>query len=240
VLRTLFFYLTYYPWTLFVLLAALPISLFGENVVHRWGMVWGRSALLLAGLKVNVQGAENIPAGRSAVYIVNHQSNFDIPILYAGLPLQFRWMAKKELFDIPLFGLAMHRCGYIPIDRSDRRKAMHSMNEASKQIRDGASVIVFPEGTRTTDGHLQEFKKGGFLIAIKAQAPVIPIAIKGSFEVMSKNSLRIHSGTISMKIFPAIETSGMKNADIQQLMSLARQPIATMMEGSSCDSQPSA
>ncbi len=234
-LRTLFFYLTYYPWTLVVLLFALPLSLFGQNHVHRLGILWGRSALLLAGLKINVLGAENIPRDRPVVYIVNHSSNFDIPILYAGLPLQFRWLAKKELFDIPLFGLAMRRCGYIPIDRSDRRKAMQSMNEAAQQISHGASVIVFPEGTRTVDGQLQEFKKGGFLIAVKAKAPVVPVAIKGSFAVMAKNSIRINRGDIEMEIFPPLETAGMKSADTEQLMAAVRQPIAAKLEGSACD-----
>jgi 1-acyl-sn-glycerol-3-phosphate acyltransferase len=240
VLRTLFFYLTFYPWTLFVLLAALPLSLLGENMVHRWGIIWGRSALLLSGLHIKVRGSENIPQDRSVIYIVNHQSNFDIPILYAGLPLQFRWMAKQELFNVPLFGLAMRRCGYIPIDRSDRRKAMHSMNEAARQIHDGASVIIFPEGTRSSDGQLQEFKKGGFLIAVKSQVPVVPVAIRGSFEVMSRNSWRINGGSIEMEIFPSIDTTGMKNSDTGQLMEKVRQPIATKLEGAISDNQHTA
>lgn len=231
-LRTLFFYLTFYPWTLFILLAALPISLLGEDIVHRWGTVWGRGTLLLAGLQIKVRGSEHIPQNRSVVYIVNHQSNFDIPILYAGLPLQFRWLAKQELFNVPLFGLAMRRCGYIPINRSDRRKAMHSMNEAAKQISDGTSVIIFPEGTRSPDGHLQEFKKGGFLIAVKAQAPVVPVVIKGSFSVMSKSSLRINNSAIEMEIFPPLDTAGMKSSDIAGLMEQVRQPIANNLKRS--------
>lgn len=239
-LRTLFFSLTFYPWTLFVLLLALPISLLGENLVHRWGILWGRSALLLAGLPIKVTGSEHIPQNRSAVYIVNHQSNFDIPILYAGLPLQFRWMAKQELFNIPLFGLAMRRCGYIPIDRSDRRKAMLSIKDAAKQIRDGASVIVFPEGTRTADGHLQEFKKGGFLIAVKAQVPIVPVAITGSYAVLSKGKLLINKGAIEMEIFPPIETSGLKNSAIDELLNRVRQPIADKQEGTSRDDQHAA
>lgn len=239
-LRTLFFYLTYYPWTLFVLLTALPISLLGENLVHRWGSLWGRSALLLAGLKITVRGSENIPQDRSAVYIVNHQSNFDIPILYAGLPLQFRWMAKQELFNIPLLGLAMRRCGYIGIDRSNRRKSMQSMTAAARRVTQGASVIVFPEGTRSPDGQLQPFKRGGFLIAVKAQAPVVPVAIRGSFAVMSKDSLRINGGTIEMEIFPAIETTGMTNADTASLMELVREPIAAMLKGAGDDAHAAA
>ena len=234
-LRTVFFYLTFFPWTFVVLLLALPISLFGQNAIHTWGILWGRSCLRLAGLRVKVRGAEHIPHGRTALYIANHQSNFDIPILYAGLPLQFRWLAKQELFDVPLFGLAIKRCGYIPIDRSDRRKAMHSMNAAAQQISTGVSVIVFPEGTRSPDGKLHEFKKGGFLIAVKAQVPVVPVAIKGSFAVMSKNSFRIHGGTIEVEIFPPIETEGLKNSDLARLLEQVREPIATMLEGTNTD-----
>lgn len=229
-LRTGFFYLVYYPWTLIVLLLAMPISLFGENAVHNLGILWGRSALLLAGIRFKVLGTEHIPHGRPAIYISNHQSNFDIPLFYAALPLQFRWMAKQELFDIPLFGLAMKRSGYIPIDRSDRRKAMHGMLEAAKRIAAGASVVIFPEGTRTPDGELKSFKKGGFLLAIKAQVPVVPVAIKGSFEVMAKDSWRIHGGEIVMQILPPAETSGLKNADTDSLLEQVHTAIAAQLQ----------
>jgi 1-acyl-sn-glycerol-3-phosphate acyltransferase len=230
VLRTLFFYLIFFPWTLLVVLLALPISLFGEDAIHRWGILWGRGCVRLGGIRFRVRGSEHIPQGQSAVYIANHQSNFDIPILYGGLPLQFRWLAKKELFDVPLFGLAMRRCGYIPIDRSDRRQAMHSMTEAARQIREGTSVVVFPEGTRTPDGALQEFKKGGFLIAVKAQAPVVPVAIRGSYQVMPRSRWWLAAGAVEMEIFPPIATTGMKNADLERLVAQTRQPIAAFLE----------
>ena len=239
-LRTLFFYLTFYPWTLLVLILALPISLFGENAIHNWGIMWGRSCVWLAGIRLRVRGSEHIPHQQSAVYIANHQSNFDIPILYGGLPLQFRWLAKKELFGVPLFGLAMKRCGYIPIDRSDRRKAMHSMTEAARQINEGTSVVLFPEGTRTPDGELKEFKKGGFLLAVKAQVPLVPVAICGSYRVMSRNSWRIEPGVVDIEIFPPIATTGMKNGDLGQLMNRTRQPIASLLEGASVDEQNAA
>ena len=229
-LRSLFFYLTFYPWTLFVLLLAPLLSLFGENAVHRWGTLWGRSALLLSGLRSHVSGSEHIQQG-PAIYVANHQSNFDIPLLYASLPIQFRWLAKKELFDIPLLGLGMQRCGYIPIDRSNPRKALRSMHEAATQVRAGVSVIIFPEGTRTPDGELQEFKKGALLVALKAQVPVVPVAIRGSFAVMSKDSLRIHGGDIEVEIFAPIDTAGMKNADMDNLLKRVREPIAAMLKG---------
>lgn len=230
-LRAFFYFLFFIPWTLFVVLTAFPVSLFGENRVHRYGIIWGRGCLWLAGTKIRVQGAEHLPLHQSAVYIANHQSNFDIPALYAGLPIQFRWLAKKELFDVPLFGPAMKRCGYIPIDRSDRRQAMHSLNEAARQISEGASVIVFPEGTRTEDGQLQDFKKGGFLIAVKAQVPIIPIAIKGSYQVMAKNHFQLQPGKIEIKIFPPIATAGLKTNAIDTLMQQAREPIAKSLQG---------
>lgn len=239
-LRTLLFYLTFFPWTLIVLLLALPISLFGQDAVHNWGILWGRSCLWLGGIRLTVHGSEHIPHGRPAIYLANHQSNFDIPILFSGLPLQFRWMAKQELFAIPLFGLAMARCGYIPIDRSDRRKAMRSMTAAAKRIKAGASVIIFPEGTRSADGGLQEFKKGGFLIAVKAQVPVVPIAIKGSCQVLAKGEKVIRAGRVEMRIFPPIATDGLKNADIDSLKEQVREPIAGMLEGVTSDEQHAA
>lgn len=230
-LRTLFYYLTFIPWTFFIVLLALLVSLRGENSVHRLGIFWGHSCLWLAGVRIQIKGSENLPRNGSAVYIVNHQSNFDIPSLYAGLPLQFRWMAKKELFAIPLFGLALKGCGYIPIDRSDRRKAMHSMNAAAQRIKAGSSVVIFPEGTRSMDGRLQEFKKGGFLIALKAQVPVVPVAITGSFQVLSRDNWRINPGPIDIEIFAPLETSGLKSADLDHLIDEVRKPIAQKIEG---------
>ena len=229
-LRSLFFYLTFYPWTLIVLLLAPLISLFGENAVHSWGSLWGRSALILAGLRSSVSGSQYIPQG-PAIYVANHQSNFDIPLLYASLPIQFRWLAKKELFDIPLLGLGMKRCGYIPIDRSNPRKALRSMQDAAHQVRAGVSVVVFPEGTRSPDGELQEFKKGALLIALKAGVPVVPVAIRGSYAVMAKDSLQIHGGAIDVEIFTPIATAGMKNSDMDDLLKQVREPIAAMLKG---------
>lgn len=234
-LRAIIYFALFFPWTFFVVLTAFPISLLGENIVHRYGIFWGRSCLWLAGLKVRVKGAENIPQGQPAVYAANHQSNFDIPALYAGLPLQFRWLAKKELFDVPLFGPAMKRCGYIPIDRSDRRKAMHSMNEAAQRISQGASVIVFPEGTRTPDGQLQEFKKGALVIAVKAQVPVVPVAIRGSYQIMPKNVLKINPGPIDIEIFPPIATEGLKTKAIDNLSEQTQQLIATALKEHASD-----
>jgi 1-acyl-sn-glycerol-3-phosphate acyltransferase len=216
--RTLLFHCCSYPWTILVILLGVPFSFISPDYLHNCAILWARGCLLLAGIRVKVNGTENIPRERSAVYIANHQSHFDILALYASLPIQFRWMAKQELFDIPLFGMAMRRSGYIAIDRSDRRKSMQSMIAAAQRIQHGTSVIVFPEGTRTNDGRLQSFKKGGFMIALKAQAPLVPVAINGSFALLPRGRTAIRPGLIEIDILPPVETSGLTSKDLDGLM----------------------
>lgn len=235
VLRTFVFYLFFFPWTLIATCLALLISPFGPERMHFVIRFWGRSCLFLAGLKVQIQGIKNIPFTSSAIYVSNHQSNFDIPIIYAGLPIQFRWMAKQEMFRIPLFGLAMKLAGLIPIDRSNRRTTMHSIIAAAQRIKEGASVVIFPEGTRTPDGQLQEFKKGALLIAAKAQAPVVPIVIHGSYQLQPKDRWKINSGLLKMEILPPIGTDGLKSRDIDILTNKVHDQIANRLQGETTD-----
>lgn len=231
VLRACLFYLLFYPWTLIVIFVALPLSFISPDLIHKCGIFWGRICLFLAGLKLEVKGRENIPHKGPVIYVSNHQSNFDIPIFYAGLAVQFRWMAKQELFRVPLFGLAMKRCGYIPIDRSDRRKAMHSLNLAAEKIKAGTSVILFPEGTRTPDGRVQEFKKGALVIAAKAGVPVVPVAISGSYQVQPKGHWTVHHSPLKVQIFPALKTEHLKVSDVEQLTQSIHDQIARAVEG---------
>ncbi len=234
-LRTFLFYLIFFPWTLIASFLALFVTFLGQDRAHAFVRFWGRSCLFLAGLKVQVQGSENIPYKSPAIYVSNHQSNFDIPIVYAGLPIQFRWMAKQELFRAPIFGLAMKRCGIIPIDRSNRRTTMHSIIAAAQRIKDGASVIIFPEGTRTPDGQLQKFKKGALLIAAKAQVPVVPIAIHGSYQVLPKHRWRINTGSLKLEFLPPIPTDGLKSRDIDTLTTKVHDQIASRLQGAITD-----
>jgi 1-acyl-sn-glycerol-3-phosphate acyltransferase len=225
-LRTLFFYATFIPWTLFVIVTGVPLSFLSPDYLHSYARFWARVSLRLAGVRLEVEGGGGLRDGEAVVYMPNHQSNADILALFAGLPGQFRWLAKEELFRIPLFGYAMHRTGYIPIDRSDRRKAMQSMVEAARRIAEGASVVVFPEGTRSPDGHLLPFKKGGFLLAIEAQAPIVPVAIHGSRAVVPKGRWSLRGGTIRVSIFPPVPTAGLSAAARDALMERVRTPIA--------------
>lgn len=230
-LRTFIFYLLFYPWTLLAILTALPLSFISADLIHVCGIVWGRGCLFLAGLKLDLEGAENIPAQGPTIFVSNHQSNFDIPILYAGLPLQFRWMAKQELFRVPLFGLAMKRSGYIPIDRSDRRKAMHSLNLAARKIKAGTSVVIFPEGTRSPDGNVQPFKKGALVIAAKAHVPIVPLAVRGSYAVQPKGRWKINGNRLTLTVLPALNTEQLKVRDVEQLTSDLHDMIASIVKG---------
>jgi len=231
VLRTFIFYLFFFPWTLLSSFIALFVSLFSQDRTHNFVRFWGRSCLFFAGLKIQIQGIKNIPCDHPAIYVSNHQSNFDIPIIYAGLPIQFRWMAKRELFRVPFFGLAMKRSGIISIDRSNRRTTMHSIIVAAQRIKEGTSVIIFPEGTRTPDGKLQEFKKGALLIAAKAQVPIVPIAIHGSYQVQPKDRWKVNGGPLQIEILPPITTEGLKSSDIDALTSKVRDQIAQSLQG---------
>lgn len=225
-LRTIVFFATFIPWTLFVIVTGVPLSFLSPDYLHTYARFWARIGLLLAGVQFEVEGREHLPATGAVVYMPNHQSNFDILALFAGLPGQFRWLAKEELFRIPLFGFAMRRTGYIAVDRSDRKKAILSMAEAARRIGAGTSVIVFPEGTRSPDGTLLPFKKGGFMLAIQAGAPIVPIAIRGSHEVMPKGSRWIRGGPLRVTIFPLVPTAGTTPAEREALMAQVRVPIA--------------
>jgi 1-acyl-sn-glycerol-3-phosphate acyltransferase len=140
--------------------------------------------------------------------MANHQSNADIPLLLGRLPVQFRWLAKAELFKIPVFGRAMRGVGYISIDRSNRKSAFESLKQAATTIRSGTSVLIFPEGTRSRDGHVLPFKKGGFVLAVDAGVPIVPIIIHGTGAIMPKGRFVIHPAPVTMEILEPVETSG--------------------------------
>lgn len=229
-MRTVIAYAFFFPWTLFIMITGLPLSFISPNLLHNYGRFWARVCLFIAGARLEIEGQENIPAEGAHIFMPNHQSTFDILVLFAGLPDQFRWLAKQELFRIPLFGLCMRQCGYIPIDRSDRKKAVASMNKAAQRIHDGTSVVVFPEGTRSADGRLLPFKKGGFILAMQAKVPIIPVAIDGSCRVQRKHTRTVHPGTIRVTIFPPIPTKDLVASDRDALMEMVRHPISRALE----------
>ena len=171
-----------------------PLILPGESTAHKVAHIWGKLFLVLTSTKVKVIGAENVLKGKPQIFMANHQSDLDILIVLAYVPVQFRWIVKKELFDIPIFGAAMKKAGYIEIDRQHHESAMISIEKAVRKIREGMSVMSFPEGTRSRDGNIGAFKQGMFHLAIKSGIPIVPISIIGAKEIMPKRSLLINPG----------------------------------------------
>jgi len=195
------------------------------KVVHRYARLWGKVALLANRVKVKVAGIENLKREGPYIFMSNHQGYYDIFALLGHLPFQFKWLAKKELFSIPFFGWTMAAAGYIRIDREGTRKTVESMNEAAQKIHDGMSVVIFPEGSRSPDGTIQSFKKGGFTLAIKSKVPIVPIAIAGSREIMPKDKLTTLSGEIWMRMDRPIETGNYALKDRESLMEKVREAI---------------
>jgi 1-acyl-sn-glycerol-3-phosphate acyltransferase len=203
------------------------LSLFHSsgNLSHLVARLWGKVPVWTTGTKVTVQGMENIDPLKSYILVSNHQSFFDIFSLLGYLPIQFRWIAKEELFRIPVLGWAMSRAGYIPIERDSPKKAYRSMLQAAEKIRQGTSVLIFPEGTRSPDGNLQPFKKGVFLIALKSQAPILPVTIRGTRSIMRKNDWRTYPGNVQIIISSPIDTAGFSTAREAELSEQVRNTL---------------
>jgi 1-acyl-sn-glycerol-3-phosphate acyltransferase len=195
------------------------------RVVHRYARLWGKAALLANQVNVKVEGIENLGGEGPYIFMSNHQGSYDIFALLGHLPFQFKWLAKKELFSIPVLGWAMAAAGYISIDREGTRETVDAMNEAAQKIRDGMSVVIFPEGSRSPDGTIQPFKKGGFTLAIKSKVPIVPVAIAGSREIMPKDKLTTIPGEIRMKMDHPIETQNYGLKDRKSLMEKVREAI---------------
>jgi 1-acyl-sn-glycerol-3-phosphate acyltransferase len=197
---------------------------------HLIARIWAKSILFVSRIKVAVRGNSHIDPSKSYIFMSNHQSNFDIPVLLSHLKVHFRWLAKAELFKIPLFGAAMKRAGYISIDRTNRASAIKSINRAAEIIREGVSVIIFPEGTRSRDGHIRPFKKGGFVLAIDSGVAIVPVVLHGTRRIMPKGRLHILSGNVLVEIHEPIETSGYTRKDKDDLMNKVRNTICEAFE----------
>jgi 1-acyl-sn-glycerol-3-phosphate acyltransferase len=207
-----------------------PLISPGENKVHKIANLWARMLLWLTNTKVKVIGNENVLMDRPQIFMANHQSDFDILIVLAHIPGQFRWIAKKELFKIPLFGKAMRNAGYIEIDRQNHEKALKSLEEAAQKIREGKSVVTFPEGTRSKDHTIKPFKQGMFHLAIQAGVPIVPISIIGANEIMPKRTLKIKPGVITMIIDRPVDVTGYPVEERNKLIEHVRNIIVRNFE----------
>ncbi len=195
------------------------------RVGHYYARLWGKVALLANRVKVKVEGMEQLNGKGPYIFMSNHQGYYDIFALLSHLPYQFKWLAKKELFSIPFLGWTMAAVGYISIDRGGTRDTVEAMNNAAQKIQEGMSVVIFPEGSRSPDGSIQPFKKGGFTLAIKSKVPIVPVAISGSRDIMPKDKLTAAPGEIRILVGDPIETERCALKDREALMKKVRETI---------------
>jgi 1-acyl-sn-glycerol-3-phosphate acyltransferase len=225
---------TYLAVSIYVLFAA-PIGML-LAMIFRWkGVLYAlghggvRLGLALCGIRVRVAGAEHIPLDRAAVYCANHQSNVDPPILFDALHPRMHIVYKAEINAIPLLARAFRHGGFVPIDRSHKGAAMRSLEAGARSIRSGNSFLIFPEGTRSKTADLLPFKTGGFLMAMKAHAPIVPVAIQGGRDAMRKGSRIIRPATVSIRVGEPIETAGLQPADRDALIMQVRTRIEALI-----------
>ncbi len=191
----------------------------------RW---WARLIVLVAGVRLRVEGTENLDLSRCYVIMVNHESAVDIPALMAALParLRARFLAKKSLFNLPFLGWAMRALGFIPVDRADRSTAPGMFRKASGQAREGSSLLLFPEETRTEDGRLLPFQRGGFLLALRSRYPILPVGIEGARIALPSGSRLIRPLTrVTVRIGEPIPTADRSTGERQALMEETRRAI---------------
>jgi 1-acyl-sn-glycerol-3-phosphate acyltransferase len=199
------------------------------NSQHRIARWWAKSLLAFGFIRVRVEGLEKLEPGAGYVFVSNHQSLMDIPAILSRLPYQFRFFAKKGLFGIPFLGTHLKRAGHLPVDRSNARNSLKSMSEGGRIIAErGVSLLIFPEGGRAPKG-LREFKEGAAYIAIKAGAPVVPIAICGMRELLPMGSVHIRPGRVRLRIGEPIPTAGMKLSDREPLTRRLYEEVAGLL-----------
>jgi 1-acyl-sn-glycerol-3-phosphate acyltransferase len=212
---------------------SLLISLVDKtgNAQHRIARVWARSCVWVSGSKLRVIGAENLPKSQIAVYASNHTSYMDIPVIFSALPFQFRILAKKELWSMPFIGWYLNRSGQIPIDTRNSHASLSSLSAGAKTLRSGTPLVVFPEGSRTPDGKLQAFLPGAAFLAIRAQVPLVPMALSGVYELLPIHTHHYYPGELRLRIGEPIETAGMTLRQTEELTAQLRTAIEKLHEG---------
>jgi 1-acyl-sn-glycerol-3-phosphate acyltransferase len=206
--------------------------------VYRISRFWSWTILKVCGISLKITGLSHIEPKERYVFMVNHQSNIDIPVLIQGLSaFQLRWLAKKELLWVPFFGWAMWAAKHITVNRSDRSDALQSLKKAKQRIASGISLVFFPEGTRSPDGRLLPFKRGGFWLAVQTQTPVVPITLAGSGTLLPKGDWRIRRGEIQITVGAPLSVENDRPGQLLALSNQVRSIIAKQLETATSFSQ---
>lgn len=213
---------------------ALIASLFDRTgrSEHRLARLWARACLFAAGSKVAVHGVENLRKHPLAVYASNHTSYMDIPVVFSSLPFQFRILAKRELWQWPFIGWYLNRSGQIPVDTENAHATLSSLGAGVKALRSGMPLFVFPEGRRTGTGELNTFLSGAAFLAIRAQTPIVPIALTGGYDLLPMHSHHFFSTPLTLTAGEAIETKGMTLRQADELTNAIRTAIGSLLKAS--------
>lgn len=222
-----------------LLLVTIPLSLViiipsftgGQHAVFEWvPRLWARWMLWASGVHVRLEGIDNIELGRAQVIVANHVSWFDVLAIAAFLPKRYRFIAKKELARVPLWGRAWLAAGHIAVDRGNTQAAVESLERAGRIVReDGSAIVIFPEGTRSATGELQPFKKGAVMLALLNELDIVPTAVLGTRAILPKNGWRVSAGRIIVRFGPPIPTAGRNADDREQLLAQVRAQIEHML-----------
>src|SRR5450631_2502679 len=208
---------------------SIPLALIDKtgDSSMRVGRVWARSLLWITGVRVAVEGLEKIDLNRNYLFCSNHLSYMDTPVVMSTIPAQFRFLAKKGLFQIPLLGTHLSQAGHIPVPLEDPRAAVRVLTKAAEVIKHrGISMLIFPEGGRSPDGVLQPFKEGAAYIAIKAGVPLVPVTLIGTHQILPFGSGHMRGGTVILRIGVPVVTSACKLHDRERLTEELRQQVA--------------
>ncbi|PKN24176.1 MAG: 1-acyl-sn-glycerol-3-phosphate acyltransferase [Deltaproteobacteria bacterium HGW-Deltaproteobacteria-21] len=210
----------------------IVISLFEKtgSTAYLLTRLWARLLSRSMGLTFSIQGTEKIAPSVSYIIAPNHQGYVDILALITTLPPRFRWVLKRELLRIPLFGWALGRTGAISLDRSNREQAMKSLVVGASKLTGGWSVLIYPEGTRTPDGNLQHFKKGAFIMAIQTGIPILPVTCNGAYKIMPKKTIVFQPGHITVTVGDPIPSEGLTEADVGRLLDKTRAAVGRHLD----------
>lgn len=211
---------------------AMSEAAFASSILDRSGETtrtlarfWGRRLCRTCGVDIEIRGGERVAWGEPLIVMANHQSLLDIPVLYASLPEPFGMLAKQELFRLPIFSAAMRGLRCIPIDRDNVRQSLASLRQAARQIHSGNSIVVFPEGTRSADGSLQELKTGPFYLAEMARVPIVPVGIQGTARALPRDTLLLHAARVEVRIGDPILPGQRGPAERERLRSAVRRAL---------------
>ncbi len=209
---------------------SLLFSLFEKSgrVQHRIARIWARGCVKISGARLIVQGSENLSKHPVAVYAANHTSYMDTPVIFSALPFQFRILAKKELWTMPFIGWHLNRSGQIPVDTVSPNSTISSLGAAVRALRAGMPLFVFPEGARTPDGTTQPFLAGAAFLAIRAQVPLVPIALRGVYDLLPIHTRHFYPGEITLTVGEPIPTAGMTLRQVEELNTQLRVTIERM------------